>query len=80
MAPSAVSIEPSPSISPAILNGKDFGNYKEQAAGAKTFNKKLEEEGDADHAPAKVYSSCDWMFSRLTDRSTSITSRPGMRN
>lgn len=53
MAPSAVSIEPSPSISPAILNGKDFGNYKEQAAGAKTFNKKLEEEGDADHAPAK---------------------------
>lgn len=33
---------------------KTLGNYKEQAAGAKAYNKKLEEEGDADHPKANV--------------------------
>ncbi|KAL8919735.1 MAG: hypothetical protein Q9208_006601 [Pyrenodesmia sp. 3 TL-2023] len=32
--------------------GTTFGNYKEQAAGAQAYNKKLEEEGDALHARA----------------------------
>ena len=33
---------------------KTFGNYKEQASGAKAYNRKLEEEGDAEHPKAKV--------------------------
>ncbi|KAI4193498.1 MAG: hypothetical protein LQ350_008286 [Teloschistes chrysophthalmus] len=36
----------------AVVVLKHFGNYKEQAAGAKTFNRKLEEEGDIDHPRA----------------------------
>lgn len=39
---------------PSDVFANTFGNYKEQAAGAKSFNKKLEEEGDGTH-PA-VYS------------------------
>ena len=53
MAPSAVSVEsPSPTSKPETA--RTFGNYKEQAAGAKAYNKKLEEEGDAHHAKANV--------------------------
>ena len=36
---------------------KTFGNYKEQAAGAQSYNKELEEHGDADHPKAKVISA-----------------------
>ncbi|KAL8711941.1 MAG: hypothetical protein Q9220_003637 [cf. Caloplaca sp. 1 TL-2023] len=52
MAPIAIPVQPSPPASPAIAIGKDFGNYKEQAAGAKAFNRKLEEEGDEKHTKA----------------------------
>lgn len=38
----------------AVVVPEHFGNYKEQAAGAKTFNKKLEEEGDVDRPRANV--------------------------
>lgn len=38
----------------AVVIPKHFGSYKEQAAGAKTFNKKLEEEGDIDRPRANV--------------------------
>ena len=40
---------------PSNVLPNSFGNYKEQAAGAKSFNKKLEEEGDATHPAASVY-------------------------
>ncbi|KAL8781840.1 MAG: hypothetical protein Q9213_005842 [Squamulea squamosa] len=51
MAPSAISVTPSsPTSKPEI--GRTFGNYKEQAAGAQAYNRKLEEEGDAHHAKA----------------------------
>ena len=33
---------------------KNFGNYKEQASGAQSYNKELEEHGDANHPKAKV--------------------------
>lgn len=33
---------------------KSFGNYKEQAAGAQSYNKELEEHGDVHHSKAKV--------------------------
>ena len=33
---------------------KSFGNYKEQAAGAQSYNKELEEHGDGHHSKAKV--------------------------
>lgn len=39
---------------PTIAVVKTFGNYKEQASGAKAYNQKLEEEGDAEHPKAKV--------------------------
>ncbi|KAL8722093.1 MAG: hypothetical protein Q9225_001337 [Loekoesia sp. 1 TL-2023] len=52
MAPIATPTPPSPPATPSIVNGKDFGNYKEQAAGAKSFNKRLEEEGNEKHAKA----------------------------
>lgn len=53
MAPSAVTVtETAPASKPAI--SRTFGNYKEQAAGAKAYNKKLEEEGDGHHARANV--------------------------
>ncbi|KAL8799517.1 MAG: hypothetical protein Q9182_005826 [Xanthomendoza sp. 2 TL-2023] len=47
MAPSAIAVTP-----PTAEVGRTFGNYKEQAAGARAYNKKLEEEGDAHHAKA----------------------------
>ncbi|KAL8728910.1 MAG: hypothetical protein Q9166_005077 [cf. Caloplaca sp. 2 TL-2023] len=51
MAPSAIPITPSsPTSKPEV--GRTFGNYKEQAAGAQAYNRKLEEEGDAHHAKA----------------------------
>ncbi|KAI4194323.1 MAG: hypothetical protein LQ350_007838 [Teloschistes chrysophthalmus] len=51
MAPSALEVTPSaPTAKPEV--GRTFGNYKEQAAGAQAYNKKLEEEGDAHHARA----------------------------
>ena len=43
----------SPAV-PEITVVKTFGNYKEQAAGAKAYNKTLEEEGDANHPKANV--------------------------
>ena len=51
MAPIATPVEKS---QPAVTVSKTFGNYKDQAPGAKNYNKKLEEEGDADHPAAKV--------------------------
>ena len=33
---------------------KSFGNYKEQAGGAQSYNKELEEHGDVDRPKAKV--------------------------
>ncbi|KAI4275269.1 MAG: hypothetical protein L6R38_005907 [Xanthoria sp. 2 TBL-2021] len=51
MAPSAITVTQLATASkPAV--GRTFGNYKEQAAGAQAYNKKLEEEGDAHHAKA----------------------------
>ena len=41
-------------IVPEIEVVKTFGNYKEQASGAKTYNKTLEEDGDANHPKANV--------------------------
>ena len=55
MAPVATPNIPSPPSSPAVAVGKNFGNYKEQAAGAKVYNKKVEEEGDDDHPKANVF-------------------------
>ena len=54
MAPSAVLATTASEISPALAVGKTFANYKEQAAGAKTYNKRLEEEGDAERPRANV--------------------------
>lgn len=57
MAPSAITVTLSTTASkPAV--GRTFGNYKEQAAGAQAYNKKLEEEGDAHHAKANVCLKC----------------------
>ena len=50
-----VTIESTPAGSQPVAAWKTFGNYKEQAAGAKTYNKKLEEEGDAHHPKADVF-------------------------
>lgn len=58
MAPIATSTHPSPPDAPAVAVPKNFGNYKEQAAGAKAFNKKLEEEGDVDRPKANVVDNC----------------------
>ena len=59
MAPSAIPVT-SPSeigeIVSALAVGRTIGNYKEQAAGAKAYNKRLEEEGDADRPKANVKS------------------------
>ena len=52
MAPIATPSAASPQAPPVQ---KTFGNYKEQASGAKAYNKKLEEEGDADHPKANVF-------------------------
>ena len=54
MAPSAIPATTPSDISPALVVGRTIGNYKEQAAGAKTYNKKLEEEGDAERPRANV--------------------------
>lgn len=43
----------SPTV-PEIAVVKTFGNYKEQASGAKAYNQTLEEEGDANHPKANV--------------------------
>ena len=40
--------------SPVVKIRHALGDYKEQAAGAKTYNKKLEEEGDANRPKANV--------------------------
>lgn len=55
MAPVAIATTPSPPIAPTRLIGKQFGNYKEQLGGAQTYDKLLEEEGDADHPKADVF-------------------------
>lgn len=55
MAPIATSTVSSPPDSSTVGVGKTFGNYKEQAPGAQDYNKKLEEEGDADHPKANVF-------------------------
>ncbi|KAL8655957.1 MAG: hypothetical protein Q9210_000554 [Variospora velana] len=55
MAPSATELTLSPAVAKAEV-GRTFGNYKEQAAGAKGYNKKLEEEGDSHHGRANYLS------------------------
>ena len=54
MAPSAIPVTTPSEIAPALAMGRTIGNYKEQAAGAKTYNQKLEEEGDAERPKANV--------------------------
>ena len=54
MASSATSTILLSPVVPEIAVVKTFGNYKEQAAGAKAYNKTLEEEGDANHPKANV--------------------------
>lgn len=49
-ATSTILASPAP---PTIGIVKTFGNYKEQASGAKAYNQRLEEEGDAEHPKAK---------------------------
>lgn len=39
----------------SIAVDRTFGNYKEQASGAQSYNKKLEEEGDANRPKANVF-------------------------
>ena len=55
MAPVAVPVE-QPSTAAPASNGvqKTFGNYKDQAPGAQTYNRKLEEEGDETRPKANV--------------------------
>ncbi|KAL9605332.1 MAG: hypothetical protein Q9179_001460 [Wetmoreana sp. 5 TL-2023] len=52
MAPTATQTQLLPPDLPAAVIPKQFGNYKEQAAGAKSYNTKLEEEGNADRPRA----------------------------
>ena len=56
MAPSAIPVTSPSEIAPALAVGRTIGNYKEQAAGAKSYNKRLEEEGDAERPKANVKS------------------------
>ncbi|KAI4276298.1 MAG: hypothetical protein L6R35_006222 [Caloplaca aegaea] len=53
MAPSATELTLSPAVTKAEV-GRTFGNYKEQAAGAKGYNKRLEEKGNSHHERANV--------------------------
>ena len=70
MAPSAVPV----ATSERVTVGRTFGNYKEQAAGAQSYNRKLEEEGDADHPKANVNRKRPVEIAGLmTSGSTSIT-------
>ena len=54
MASSATSTILLSPVVPEIAVVKTFGNYKEQASGAKSYNKTLEEEGDSNHPKANV--------------------------
>ncbi|MCJ1457121.1 hypothetical protein MMC28_007487 [Mycoblastus sanguinarius] len=52
MAPIATRNPDSPTQAPVVPVKKGTGDYKEQAAGAQAYNKKLEEEGDERHPKA----------------------------
>ena len=54
MASAATYTVTAPPGTATIAIPKSFGNYKEQASGAQSYNKELEEYGDADHPKAKV--------------------------
>ena len=54
MASAATYTVTAPPGTATIAIPKNFGNYKEQASGAQSYNKELEEHGDADHPKAKV--------------------------
>ena len=54
MASAATYTVTAPPGTATIAIPKNFGNYKEQASGAQSYNKDLEEHGDADHPKAKV--------------------------
>ena len=58
MTSTATSTVTKPLDKATITVPKFFGNYKEQAAGAQSYNKALEEHGDVDHPKAKVYLPC----------------------
>ena len=57
MAPTATSTVTEPRAFEAIADKTTFGSYKEQTAGARSYNKQLEEEGDEKNPRAKVYSA-----------------------
>ena len=54
MTSTATSIVTTPPGTATIAIPKTFGNYKEQAAGAQSYNKELEEHGDVKHPKANV--------------------------
>ena len=54
MTSTATSTVTTPLDTATIAIPKNFGNYKEQAAGPQTYNKDLEEHGDVDHPKANV--------------------------
>ena len=57
MTSTATSTVTTPPDTTTITIPKFFGNYKEQAAGPQSYNKELEEHGDADHPKANVIST-----------------------
>lgn len=57
MTSTATSTVTTPLDKATIAVPKFFGNYKEQAAGAQSYNKELEEHGDGDHPKANVISA-----------------------
>ena len=57
MASTATSTVTTPPDTATIAIPKNFGNYKEQAAGAQSYNKELEEYGGVDHPKANVISA-----------------------
>lgn len=57
MAPIATTPDLSQSKAAPGTVRKSFGDYKEQAAGAQTYDRKLEEEGDIDRPKATVLST-----------------------
>ena len=54
MASAATLTVTTPPDTATIAIPKSFGNYKEQAGGAQSYNKELEEHGDVDRPKAKV--------------------------
>ena len=68
MAPIATRNPDSPTQAPVVPVKKGTGDYKEQAAGAQAYNKKLEEEGDERHPKANVVALNPHSLQRLLVR------------